>query len=91
MHWEPVEKDPDFRPTEWRSWTPDRLERFEWLAGDRLRYLGYGSSTPTPARRAVAHQRLLDVRWAARAGVERARTRLAVSSQPLRHRLGLTR
>ena len=92
VHWEPVEKDPDFLPTErWRSWTPERLERFEWLAGDRLRYLGYGSNTPTPARRAAAHQRLLDVRWAARAGVERARTRLAVSSRPLRRRLGLTR
>jgi protein-tyrosine sulfotransferase len=92
VHWEPVEKDPDFLPTErWRSWTPERLERFEWLAGDRLRYLGYGSSTPTPARRAVARQRLLDVGWAARAGVDRARTRLAVSSRPLRHRLGLTR
>jgi protein-tyrosine sulfotransferase len=92
VHWEPLEKDPDFRPTErWRSWTPERLERFEWLAGDGLRYLGYGPSTPTPGRRAVAHQRLLDVRWAARAGVERARRRLAVSSRPLRHRLGLTR
>jgi protein-tyrosine sulfotransferase len=92
VHWQPVDKDANFRPTErWQSWTPERLERFEWLAGDRLRYLGYGSSTPTPARRAAAHQRLLDVRWAARAGVERARTRLAVSSRPLRHRLGLTR
>jgi protein-tyrosine sulfotransferase len=92
VHWEPVEKDPDFRPTErWRSWTPERLERFEWLAGDGLRYLGYGSSGPARAARTVAHQRLLDVRWAARSGVERARKRLAVSSRPLRHRLGLAR
>jgi hypothetical protein len=92
VHWKPVEKGPDFRPTErWRSWTPERLERFEWLAGDRLRYLGYGSTTPTPSRRNVAHQRLLDARWVVRAGVERAGTRLAVSSRPLRHRFGLTR
>lgn len=92
VHWEPVKKDASFRPTDrWRSWTPERLERFAWIAGDQLRYLGYESNTPPPDLRSVTMQRLLDIGWAAKFGAERVRTRLAVSSRPLRRRLGLTR
>ena len=92
VHWEPVGKDPSFRPTErWRSWTTDRLERFEWLAGDQLRYLGYASAAPHRREASAVRHALLDLGWATRSGAKRARMRLAVSSRPLRKRLGLTR
>ena len=92
VHWEPVQKDPSFRPTErWNSWTRDRLERFEWLAGDQLRYLGYGSRLSPREAGSAARHRLLDMGWAAQSGAARARTRLAVLSRPFRERLGLLR
>ena len=75
VHWEPVAKDHSFAPKErWRSWSSAQLERFEWLAGQELLQLGYGSSATrfTPVR-SVIHT-LRDWKWwtlkkAAAAGV----------------------
>jgi protein-tyrosine sulfotransferase len=96
VHWEPVAKDASFAPKErWRSWPGGRLERFDWLAGDQLRRLGYPASPP---RRGVARSVgniLRDWRWstarAARLAVYRSRGRLGTASRPLRRRLGLIR
>jgi protein-tyrosine sulfotransferase len=93
VHWEPVERDENFAPTgRWRSWTPGRLDRFDWLAGDQLRTLGYEAQRPR--RRgllATAQHLLLDLGWATREGARLKRTRLAIASRTLRHRLGLVR
>jgi hypothetical protein len=97
IHWEPVEKDADFDPRErWRSWSPRLHERFEWIAGRQLRYLGYeDADNPIQATRSVIRHRILDWSWqtkqAVRSGSYRARVRLGTASRPLRQRLGLVR
>jgi protein-tyrosine sulfotransferase len=97
VHWDPVEKGPDFDPRErWRSWTPEMHERFEWIAGKQMRSLGYRSDAdPVRAGRKVAKHTLLD--WERRArdvigfAEFRARVRLGTATRPLRERLGLVR
>jgi protein-tyrosine sulfotransferase len=96
VHWIPVAKDASFAPKErWRSWPSEQLERFDWLAGEQLRALGY---TTPPAPRSLgraARHTLLDWRWraasATRLAVYRARVRVGTASRPLRRRLGLVR
>jgi hypothetical protein len=90
VHWEPVERGPDFEPTErWRSWSPDMHERFEWIAGRELRYFGYRSLMPPieGAGRTLRH-RILDRRWQAwwgmRTVVSRVRVKLMKVPLPLR-------
>jgi hypothetical protein len=96
VHWELVAKDPSFAPKErWRSWSARQLERFDWLAGDRLRDLGYTDQpSPTSVTRSMKHV-LLDWRWHAARSVRltifRTRVRLGTASRPLRRRLGLLR
>jgi protein-tyrosine sulfotransferase len=93
VHWDPVEKNRGFAPKErWRSWSPHRLERFEWLAGDQLRAFGY--ATRPAARRAfvmTTRHLLVDAAWAARRVARRTRTRLGSAFRPLRRHLGLVR
>jgi protein-tyrosine sulfotransferase len=94
VHWEPVSKDVTFAPKErWRSWPAEQLERFDWLAGDQLRGLGYTASRPPRSVTRSVRNILLDWRWsavrAARLAVYRARGRVGRTSQPLRRRLGL--
>jgi protein-tyrosine sulfotransferase len=96
VHWEPVTKDVTFAPKErWRLWPDERLERFDWLAGDQLRSLGYRTSQPHSSLPRWAKQTLLDWRWsamrAARLAVYRARIRAGTTSRPLRRGLGLVR
>ncbi|MFQ5529094.1 MAG: sulfotransferase [Gemmatimonadota bacterium] len=77
VHWQPVERGADFQPLQrWESWSRARHERFNWLAGDQLRALGYEprESTGAPARWR-AWNRLRDGRWLAR----RVRRRLLPS------------
>jgi hypothetical protein len=89
VHWELVAKDASFAPKErWRSWRAEQLDRFQWLAGDQLRHLGYSEQV---SRRSVAHSIkhvLLDWQWSA---ARSARLRLGTISRPLRRRLGLLR
>jgi protein-tyrosine sulfotransferase len=97
VHWEPVERAPDFAPKErWRSWTPKMHERFEWLAGEQLRHFGYrGVVPPVDRPAAVIGHTIMDWGWHARSTVRRlaygARVRLGTASRPLRQRLGLIR
>jgi hypothetical protein len=97
VHWDPVPRGTDFDPTErWREWNRERHERFEWIAGDQLRYFGYRSF----AKRAhdpyggVTH-RVRDGVWHSRVAARRAiyhlRVRLGTVTRPLRERLGLAR
>jgi protein-tyrosine sulfotransferase len=96
VHWEPVPRDASFAPKErWRSWSAKQLERFDWLAGDELRDLGYTDQpAPTSVTRSMKNV-LLDWRWSiarsARLAIYRTRARLGRASQPLRRRLGLLR
>jgi hypothetical protein len=47
VHWSPVSKTADFQPVKrWASWPRRRAERFLWLAGDRMRELGYEDLEP---------------------------------------------
>jgi protein-tyrosine sulfotransferase len=96
VHWDPVAKDASFAPKDrWRSWPAERLERFNWLAGEQLRNLGYGPSPlPSGVVPSVRHT-LLDWRWstlrATRLAAYRSRVRVGTASRPLRRRLGLVR
>jgi protein-tyrosine sulfotransferase len=96
VHWEPVAKDATFAPNErWRSWPGERLERFDWLAGDQLRSLGYPAAPPHRRVARSVSNTLLDWRWstarAARLVAYRSRVRVGTASRPLRRRLGLVR
>jgi hypothetical protein len=97
LHWEPVTRGSNFDPTEtWRTWTREMHERFEWLAGEQLRYLGYESYAPRVDRwsRVVQH-RAMDWGWYLRTSLQRFHSRLwiklATMSRPLRQRFGLIR
>jgi protein-tyrosine sulfotransferase len=90
VHWEPVRKDVNFSPNErWRTWTVSQLERFDWLAGNQLRALGYAEQPPR--RRALPkslRHRLLDMGWAIGRAARALRTRLGLVSRSFRHRIG---
>jgi hypothetical protein len=91
-----VAKDATFAPKErWHSWPGEWRERFDWLAGDQLRSLGYSVPPPQGSLARTARHTLLDWRWGtartARLAVYRARVRVGVTSRPLRRRLGLVR
>jgi protein-tyrosine sulfotransferase len=91
VDWQTVPKDASFAPKErWRSWSSDRLDRFDWLAGSQLRRFGYArSSVNVRVGRSMSHT-VRDWRWrivtATRLTIFRTRVRLG-----LRRRLGLVR
>jgi hypothetical protein len=92
VHWEPVPKDATFAPTErWRSWPQQQVERFEWIAGEESRALGYDVE---PARRpfevTVRHV-ALDAWWTTRRAATLARAGVGAATRPLRQRLGQIR
>jgi protein-tyrosine sulfotransferase len=97
VHWEPVERGPDFDPRQrWRDWPPGLHERFEWLAGEQLRFFGYADQTE-PVRgpsRVFAH-RLRDWAWMGRSAgrriVYRVRVHVGGATRPLRERLGIAK
>ena len=61
VHWELTEKPADFAPIErWESWSPHLHRRFERLAGDQQRALGYGLVSPPGSD--TARERLDDAR-----------------------------
>jgi Sulfotransferase family len=97
VHWDPVEKTSEFDPKQrWRSWGPDMLERFEWIAGEQLRYFGYPTQfTPIHARSSVVKHRARDWRWRGRTGIRlftfRSRVRVGTATRGIRERLGLVR
>jgi hypothetical protein len=42
LHWKGVKKTPDFDPTKrWHHWGTSLHDRFNWVAGDSLKQLGY--------------------------------------------------
>ncbi len=42
IHWDPIERTPDFNPVDRASkWGRRMHERFNWIAGDELEHLGY--------------------------------------------------
>ena len=96
VHWEPVAKDTSFAPKEqWRAWSTQQLDRFDWLAGEQLRAFNYAA--PPSARsvtRSIRHS-VRDWRWSAasavRWAVNRTRVRVGTASRPLRRRLGFLR
>lgn len=52
VHWKPVARAGDFAPTRrWEHWTRAQHERFNWLAGDMLTYLGYTPRVESTRRR----------------------------------------
>jgi protein-tyrosine sulfotransferase len=86
VHWGAVARDESFAPKErWRSWSADRVERFDWLAGDELAALSYaGARRRFPIGRSVGHT-VRDWRWhaagAVRRAVYRARMRVRLRSR----------
>jgi hypothetical protein len=92
VHWNPVPKDATFAPKDrWRSWSPDVMERFAWIAGEQMAALDYGIELPSLREERAVRQRLLDVRWALRRGAGQARTRLGMAKRTLGDRFGVTR
>jgi hypothetical protein len=66
VHWEGVPRTAEFAPTErFAHWTRAQHARFDWLAGDELRALGYAPAAPAGGPARAAWNRLLDVRLAA--------------------------
>jgi hypothetical protein len=85
VRWLPVAKTPDFDPlARAAGWGQALHERFDWLAGDSSRALGYGGPV-FEGRRFWwgAWNRALDARWRMRKSVRRLRARMAVSSRDL--------
>ncbi len=74
VNWDPVEKDAAFAPKErWREWDLALLQRFEWIAGDQLRYFGYQGSQDRPTTLFwPLRQRTLDWCWRSRRFARRA-------------------
>jgi Sulfotransferase family len=97
VHWDPVEKDSTFSPKErWRAWDAKLLQRFEWLAGDQLRALGYkGLVAPVRSPPAVLRHMFLDATWRTRRGWRRSffrlRGRFGQASRYIRRWLGFSR
>jgi protein-tyrosine sulfotransferase len=97
VHWDPVEKDETFAPKErFAGWPREQQERFQWLAGEQLAYLGYGRAAPTNnSKLGILKQRARDLRWlsaqAARESMFRGRVRVGTATRPLRRRMGLLR
>ena len=47
VHWRPVAADSGFDPRRrFESWSAEKLDRFDWLAGEQLARLGYPRSSP---------------------------------------------
>jgi hypothetical protein len=67
LNWEPVAQSEDFNPLErWRSWTPARHARFNWLAGRELEAFGYEPVEPRTGALNALRNRLADAKWAIR-------------------------
>ena len=86
VHWDTVPKDESFAPKErWRSWSPDQVKRFDWLAGKEMQALGYATSSRRFSSLDAANHRLRDWRWqtrrTARLLLYQARVRLALRSR----------
>ena len=86
VHWEVVPKNESFAPKErWRSWSVHQLERFDWLAGERLVEFGYAASRRRFTMIGSFRHTLRDWRWyatrATRRVLYRARVRLALRSR----------
>jgi hypothetical protein len=92
VHWEPVPKDASFRPLErWQSWDEKMVARFEWIAGQEARALGYeaaGREIHRPAIHRLRDLRWLGRRWSRRA-IYRLRGRLGPLTRPARNGLGI--
>jgi hypothetical protein len=97
VHWDPVPRGTDFDPTErWRAWDRERHARFEWIAGEQLRYFGYrGVAELADDPYAAVTHRVRDLAWHSRVAVRRltyrAKVKVGTATRPLRERLGLAR
>jgi sulfotransferase family protein len=97
IHWDPVPRGPDFDPLgRWRSWSREQHRRFEWIAGDQLRRLGYPSEVePITDPFDVAANVVRDAAWTSRTALKRstfrARVLIGTATRPARERLGLAR
>jgi protein-tyrosine sulfotransferase len=97
VHWEPVESGPDFDPKErWRAWGPTMHERFDWIAGEQMRFFGYEEVVaPVSGPAKMARHVVLDWMWRGRALVRTSlfalRVRVGTLTLPIRRRLGLVR
>jgi hypothetical protein len=82
VHWGATPRTAEFAPAErFRHWSRAQHARFEWIAGDALRALGYAPAAPAGGPSRAAWNRLLDVRLHAalrlRAALQAARPRSA--------------
>lgn len=97
IHWEPVPRGPSFDPLErWRAWNREQHLRFEWIAGEQLRRLGYRSEVdPINDPYDVAMHTIRDAAWVSRTTIRqltfKARVVIGTATRPARERLGLVR
>jgi hypothetical protein len=97
VHWEPVERTPEFDPLRrWAYWSSQQHRRFAWLAGRQQVSMGYELDDPVPASTSArARQHLVSARWRVSRGWDLAEYRLrgwlGPPTRPLRERMGLTR
>jgi hypothetical protein len=82
--WQPTPRTDDFDPTtRFGSWSPRDHDRFDWIAGDEQRRLGYPSEHVADARRRAA-QHALDVVNPVRFAPRRARQEVVTRARALR-------
>jgi Sulfotransferase family len=76
VSWSPVAKTGNFDPSaRWKQWSPNRLRRFDYLAGEQLRYFGYEPTDHPRRGPARLQQRALDARWLLMRGLRGTRKR----------------
>lgn len=76
VSWSPVAKTENFDPAaRWSQWDKSMLKRFDYIAGDRLRYFGYEPTSDPPTGAALVRQKALDLRWYLMRGVRGTRKR----------------
>ena len=86
VHWAKVAKDATFAPKEqWRSWSADQLQRFDWLAGEQLAAFGYSAGRRQFSMIDSFRQKTRDWRWeaarATRGTLYQTRVRLGLRSR----------
>ncbi|MDQ1402905.1 MAG: protein-tyrosine sulfotransferase [Actinomycetota bacterium] len=85
VSWEPQPRPDGFDPeARFEHWTAGRRARFEWLAGDEQRALGYRSEASSGS---LARQRILDAVWPLRISARRAKGTAVVRGGALKRRI----
>ena len=81
VHWRPTEQDATFNPVRrWADWDLQRHKRFNWVAGEAMRQLGYELRLDSAPSSGQLRNRAMDVQAMLAAGGRAARRRAREAS-----------